>query len=500
LGVIAGLLAYLLVATGARADDTHYRSIPIGAHAIGLGTAFTGVADDASAAYFNPAGLALDETRGLAAGLVINAWERFSLKDAFSEPDGTANAKLKTNRTVPIFVGAVLKFGPKDVLGQKKYAFALSVVEPIFSSGDTFIELESDPLALTDTYELDENDRATWYGLSFAGRLNLKQSIGASLYLSVRKLNHSEVGLALNGGMSVPASLDTFVGTSTAANHQRLGMKAFHFVMRFGWLYRIKPQLQLGVMLQFPGIPLKQTADVTSQRFVNDNRNPTTPLATDAVFFDDKVKGRLPLPAELEGGLEYWPAEKVMLAFDAAFYAPVRSQQRVELSDPVPVGGLFFDRDTKRRAIGNVAIAGDFFISKKLKIETGFFTDLSSAPGIPANPDRYYVPQVNRFGGSLTFGLNVARIALAVGSTFIYGKGDATGVVVDSSALLLEYTRTQATSRIIYLHITGATRAVSELSEKTTHRLKAHRASKKANRHETESRGPEPGREPVEAH
>ena len=61
-GVIVGLAALLIAAGNARADDTHYRGLPIGAHAIGLGGAFVGVADDASAAYFNPAGLSLAAT------------------------------------------------------------------------------------------------------------------------------------------------------------------------------------------------------------------------------------------------------------------------------------------------------------------------------------------------------------------------------------------------------------------------------------------------------
>ncbi len=71
--VIAGLGALWLVAGIAQADDTHYNGVPIGAHAVALGRAFAGVADDASAAYFNPAGLALPGTHGIAGGLTINA-------------------------------------------------------------------------------------------------------------------------------------------------------------------------------------------------------------------------------------------------------------------------------------------------------------------------------------------------------------------------------------------------------------------------------------------
>lgn len=486
LGVIASL-ALLLAAGGARADDTHYRAVPIGAHAIGLGGAFAGVADDASAAYFNPGGLALGRTHGLAGSLTINAWDRVDIDRALEQPDGRATATTKTGRTVPIFIGAVLKLGPKDALEQKKFAVALSVLEPIFSRAGVFLKFEGDPLELTDTYRVNRNDRATWYGLSFASRLDLKQSIGGSLYLSVRKANHSETGLALSGGMPVPGSPGDFVGTSTAANTQSLGFKAFHFVLRFGWLYRLKPQLQLGVMLQLPGIPLKQTAHTLAHGFVNDNRDPTMPV-TMPYFSDGKVDANLPLPAEIEAGLEYWPAEKVMLAFDASFHGPVRSMQRVQAADADLVGSVFFDNSAARRAIGNVAIAGDFFINKRVMIETGFFTDLSAAKNIPANPDRYYEAQVNRLGGTLSLGLNVAGVSLAVGSTFIYGKGDATGVLLDPMNMTAEYVRTRGTSRSIFLHITGATRAAADLGDKSSGAIEKRRAKKQREAEEEERR------------
>jgi len=69
---------------------------------------------------------------------------------------------------------------------------------------------------------------------------------------------------------------------------------------------------------------------------------------------------------------------------------------------------VFFDLETRRLATGNVAIAGDFFIGKIVAIEAGFFTDFSSALRIPENPDRYYNARINRLGGTLSVGFNVA--------------------------------------------------------------------------------------------
>lgn len=491
-GVIAGLLMLpLLAAAEARADDTHYRGVPIGAHAIGLGGAFAGVADDASAAYFNPAGLALSGAVGIAAGLTINAWQREEIERALEQVDGVTNATTKSNRTVPIFVGAALKFGPKDRYDNRRYTLGLSIVEPIFGTRGVFVKFTGDPIELTDTYDINESDRATWYGLSFAGRIKRKHLLGTSLYLSVRKLNHSETGLTLAGGTQVDVPGQdgaVFEGTSTAANRQSLSFKAFHFVLRLGWLARLKPQLQIGVMASLPGIPLKQSVSTFSQGFLNDNPDPSAPALTEASFIDQTVGANLPLPAEIEVGFEYWPAERVMLAIDASAHFPVKEGSRIESAAASEVDGLFFDNSTQRRATGNVAIAGDFFIGKVVMIETGFFTDFSSAPKIPEDPTRFYNPRVNRFGGTLSVGFNVFGISLAVGSTVIFGKGNATGVVADLDNFVADYTRTQAKQRIVYLHITGATRAVEDATSKSMEAVKERRRRQAEEEEEEEER------------
>jgi hypothetical protein len=486
------LIGLLLVSGGAHADDTHYRGIPIGAHAIGLGGAFTGVADDASATYFNPAGATLGGNFGLAAGLSVNAWERFDLQRAFQQPDGIASATTKTNRSVPIFVGAGFKFGPRNADDEKKYAVGLSVVEPIFFAGGAMLKTLAPEQAFADTYEAAFKDRATWYGISFAGRIKEKHSLGVALHLSARKLNHAETGLALAAGPGAQeVAPDVFEGISSATNTQVLGFDAFHFVFRLGWLFHIKPQVKLGFMLQPPGIPLRQKVGVLSQGFVNDNRDTTMAGLTQAYFLDGKVDANLPIPLELEGGVEYWPAENVMLALDASFHGPVRSTNRVQLAPDAPeealIGGLFFDNDTKRLATGNVAVAGEFHIHRRVTIQAGFFTDFSSAVKIPDNPEHYYNPRINRFGGTLSLGVHASGISLAVGSTFIYGRGDATGVVLDLDNLALGYERTDATSRIVYLHLTGVTRAAEQMGERTYRKVRARQQAEEEEEAELQS-------------
>jgi len=436
--------------------------------------------------------MALGGNVGLSAGLSVNAWERFELKRAFDQEDGVSGATTKTNRSVPIFVGAGLKFGPKNSSGDKKYALGVSVVEPIFFAGGAFLKSRSPEIALVDTYEAAFKDRATWYGVSFAGRINRRHSLGAALNLSVRKLNHAETGLALAGGPNAQeVAPDVFQGVSSAANSQSLGFDAFHFVFRLGWMFQIKPQVKLGVMFQPPGIPLRQKVGVLSQGFINDNRDTSMAGLTEAYFVDGKVNANLPIPLELEAGVEYFPAENVLLALDASFHGPVRSSQRVELAQDVPIGGLFFDNDTRRLPTGNVALAGEFGIRRRVTIQTAFFTDFSSAAKIPDNPDRYYNPRVNRFGGTLSLGVHASGISLAVGSTVVSGRGHGTGVVLDTANLALGYERTQAISRAVYFHVTGVTGAAKVAGSKISRRMRKRSGEAKKPEQEAEEQGEE---------
>ena len=53
------VVALVLATRPVAADDYHYQGSPLGARAAAMGGAFTGLATDGSAAFYNPAGLVL---------------------------------------------------------------------------------------------------------------------------------------------------------------------------------------------------------------------------------------------------------------------------------------------------------------------------------------------------------------------------------------------------------------------------------------------------------
>ncbi|MEZ4287595.1 MAG: hypothetical protein R3A47_05520 [Polyangiales bacterium] len=130
---IGSLALSLVVCTqSTRADDTHYRGVPIGSHSVGLGTAFVGVADDSSAAYHNPAGLVEPQTFGIAGSLTALTFDYQQDNDGFSTSEDQKSLKTKGQRLLPVFVAAVTKFGPKNKRGIRKYAIGYSVASTDF--------------------------------------------------------------------------------------------------------------------------------------------------------------------------------------------------------------------------------------------------------------------------------------------------------------------------------------------------------------------------------
>jgi long-chain fatty acid transport protein len=62
------------------AAQNYYRSSPIGQQAIGMGGAYTGLADDPSAAYYNPAGLMRRDVNQFSGGLSLVGFDRLQIE------------------------------------------------------------------------------------------------------------------------------------------------------------------------------------------------------------------------------------------------------------------------------------------------------------------------------------------------------------------------------------------------------------------------------------
>lgn len=470
--VVAAHVALALSGGRAGAQGLYYRSIPIGERAIGMGGAYTGIADDPSATYYNPGGLMSGGRFQLLGSLSSIVFTNRTIDDAFESPTTTQNLSSNRTTTIPHFIGTVIQFGKKRG-GEFPYALAYSSFELAreqINSGFT----QGDEQAGADL-RLGNNYRMRWWGVSFAGRVSKKLSLGISAFLSYQTNNYNE-DLGLQSGGTLQDN-GVRVGGQSVTSSSSVNYDAWHFVFRLGALYRVNSRWQIGFMFQPPGAPLSQKGNIF-RRVVTDLEGQESRFF---LFDQDSLAASAPIPWEVRAGAEYKVNALTTLAFDASITAGVRD--RNILTPPVDVEalagslGAYFANSTERRWTPNAAIGAEHLFGKVV-VSGGLMTNISSAPNLPATSEEYSPPQINVYGAAFALGVDAAGYRLTLGANGYFGRGDAYTFTVDQEAIVTGYTRTKSTLSAIVLYVAGAVSVASRGASDVQRKYKERKARK----------------------
>ena len=450
--LVAVAIVFGALPGGVEAQALYYRSIPIGERAIGLGGAFTGVASDPSSTYYNPAGMMRGGRFELLGSFSSIVFTRQKIVNAFDAPE--ADETFTTTRLTPLprFIGTVVKLGRKKFDDDHQFALGYSTLEVARDDFGTGIS-QNDP---TVTLDLRVNNfyRDRWYGVSFAAQVTEKSAVGFTIFLAEQKFNYGEdIGIATGG--TFDEQLGLRVGGDSVTASSSINVTAYHFVPRLGWIHRINPEWQIGVMFQTPGIPLSQKGDVIRRVTTDISPDPSTFFLFDA----DGLKAKMPIPFELRAGFGFQINTETLLSFDAAVAGPVKDETLFGRPDQL-AGidgrlGVYLSPSIARRWTPNFAVGAEHKFGK-IVVAGGLFTNISSAPDVPETSDQYVPDQVNMWGASVSVGVDTKGYRLTLGATGMYGKGDALGVVIDNNAEVVSYRRTEATRSAVVLYIAGA--------------------------------------------
>ena len=172
------------------------RNILPGGRSALLGGAYEAVADDSTAAYYNPAGLALIKERRIQLSVTGYRTATTTYEDAI---DGRP-FKESSSGFFPNFIGGSEQLGPIRV----GYAFLTLDLDNIYQQ-DRYENLTSSigsPKSYSRTYQ--EKSEFTWAGTSLAARLTDHFSIGISAFYYQRtsQISSNEVMALLDGSMS----------------------------------------------------------------------------------------------------------------------------------------------------------------------------------------------------------------------------------------------------------------------------------------------------------
>lgn len=457
LALVAGLCASSLCAPSlAAADDTHHQPIFVGSRAMGMGTAFTGVANDASSLYHNPAGVLSRRSAVFSGGFWVNAFDTLRIEEGLATPDGYEPITSNARPSVPSFGSFLVPFGAEDVNGDHRGTFGITAFR--LRNDRRSFDLSTESPGSLQSVDVEARDQINYFGVSLAyASSNRAARFGISLFLSQRLLRHRETLTSATGVQTEPGGVLTRASIFDVSN--RLRLKSFDFIVRLGFMHKIGHSAHFGLMLQSPGIPVHDRVDVFARRIETNEFLETEDLyLTD----EDRLDARSITPAEVRMGIGWTPENWVTVGADFSVIMPIRSHPIVSesvpgLDRPVEDTFLFYDVNTRRRVTWNAAVGVEFVAEDKFLLRFGGLTDRSSAHRLGNSVDRYRTPRVHRYGFSASIGFRGSDHGIALGAVALFGQGRAVAADVNRATGTLDYFPTDARSRLIVFQLSGST-------------------------------------------
>ena len=460
----------------ARADPFHQQTLPLGQRAIGMGGAFTAVADDPSATYYNPAGLVLTDDSSLSASLSLQAFDKTTVQGGYRTTEGITSLRHNAGTSLPVFVSAIKLLGKKGTDGRRRHAVALSSFT--VSQRHLSFDLESRGTTATgngalETLSVDMSDRTVWYGVSYAYRVTRRLSLGLSSFLSILRTAYTEQRISAQLG-ALDATSHAFASPSNSFTSHEMSTNVKSFVWRLGAHYAWNSRLFFGLMLQTPSVHIRGRASVRDRSLLTDNIvNPGSSSVFNA--HQSNLTSNNPTPWELRLGGRYELSDWFTLALDGSVVGPTGSSAHPIVSvgprtpdaetGALPRVGAFTSETFYRTWSGNVALGASASLPRTITVRAGIYTDLSSAPAVPRYSATYFQPDTNRVGGTLSVGLRNQGFDLSIGTIGVFGRGKGMSFNNESTTNMT-YQRTVVTERMFLFFLNGAKSAISTLAKK----------------------------------
>lgn len=388
LGALAALLA-----TAASADLFNQRNYLIGERASMMGGAFTAVADDASALWYNPAGLSAIERTSIS--LSANAYGMLLYKrtELLNEATGaTATSTLQQITAVPTTLGFAVS--PRRGLTLALGVFAADKVRFVGSQERTDLTFEwpvdGSPLTFSRfSQRVNVDASTTLIGPGVGWHLGRRVSVGASLLVQI-----SASALASTRDFVDPVGAQLALSTSASGT-------SFGLVPVLGVRWQPHERVSVGFTWSSQTVPLGGTltysvSAVASTGFAE--------LATGTARADVRYPHRFAL------GVAWSPRSGLSLSADGILYAGLRYPVAYEIFNPFTSDGVY---EEVLHADGSLGVEAR--LTDSLALRLGLLTNTSGAP------DEVARERVQMFGGTAGVAIRIGGFTTSVGLVFQYG-------------------------------------------------------------------------------
>jgi len=444
-------------AKNAEAQDSNYQDFILGERAMGMGGAFTALSNDPSAAFYNPAGLAMMSRYQISLSLTIYGLEYRAKSKGVRRPEGTIDLDTLRLAVIPTTAGVATKFGSKDRFGRREWATGITVMVPsryIVYFREGFQINNSNNL-----YLLHREDQTFWAGPSIARRFG-SFAIGISgLYV------HRDFSWLLTQTGTTQTCIGTTKPICTVNEADGLVSSIEGWVgnltFRLGLMYEFSTKWRIGLMFGLSSFRLWGEGSLLLQRFVLSRQNKGE--SPNQYVEQRHLVTNSTLPWEIRLGSAAKVSPRLLLSFDLAFYAPNSyTLLEVEFSKDTQKKDLElfqYPRKIDRNMVLNFHLGAEYSLTSHVPLRLGFFTNFSSSSDDVRLKcsDQACLPQIQMLGITASIGLEVGHQVLDFGFNASYGYGTAQRIYHQEG---LRFEPVSKQHLFLYLYLSGLTQVL----------------------------------------
>lgn len=468
-GLALALAAGLGAAGPTRAQELLHDDSAIGQRGLGLAGAFVGVADDASAAYHNPGGLALQPAGSASGSLAVSLFQGYTVDGGYRTALGDFDLQDDADPQIPSAFSVVVRLGRARGRRGPDHAIAIFYGDPLTVRRRFAVDAYVAEGGGTNSLSVAREDRWTLYGLSYAYRPLSGLGVGLTVGLVRRSFRHEEFeSIARFEGAATDPTL-----TLSAARRSLVELSHTGLAFRLGGAWDFAPRWRLGVMFQPPAIGLSTRAEVLSNASTlgDPGGADVGGLVAGSV---ERPGAESPMPWQLRAGAAYQIDHSTLISFEGGLVGPqgsaddpVRFLGDPDAVDPetgiAPRSGLFVADAYHARLSAFAAAGAELMIGDRVPMQLGVRSQMSSAPPLPASSDQWRPDRLNGLGASLSLGLRTGSGDLSIGASGSWRWGHALAAREDRGiGVASGYERTDARAWSLLIFLTGSGRAAAD--------------------------------------
>lgn len=451
-------LLLVVVSKSAFSDQFHYQNIIIGDRALGMGGAYSAVADDSSGVYYNPAGLGFALSNDVSGSANAFYSKKVTYKNILPGLDYNENS----SGSVPSFFGGLQKLD--KIAKGLVFAFGVYSTDSDLVDQDDKISDASKGLRFHRTAQVRGGDFNVAAGLGY--RLSNSVSVGAALtYATFDSLTQDYQFSAQPTGTVTKDSADssckklltqyqTTVPTvanikcySVLTQNIRTSLSGKAIKPTLGVQVALMSKLSIGLSLSatkwvsqgltqnvdarrdtsiyaidgqpdannsFPSDVLKESPNATSS-------TSSTPANINSRISQAKTDKPLGSAAQYSGraGMAYFASPRLLLTADAIYYGAVKDAEVL---------------DQNFQSVLNFAAGAEWYATPSFPIRFGVFTNNDNREE-PSLADKRYGDHIDYVGISTFVAWVQPNSQVGVGAVLQNGKGKAAKTGASASAL-----------------------------------------------------------------